>query len=206
MGRVAELGSLGGMSALVSTMIQIRECGAEDFDGIIVLLRQLWPGKVIDLVSLRCVYDRALTSDQQVYLCAVRDQQAVGFGSLAIKSNLWNEAPVGYVNEMVVDGAHRGRGVWHTDSRSPNFMGTQTGMQSHRAGLRISPEGRTRLLRASRLPESCLSLFEVTVTPTPPKHALHRTRRERRGCNPCLPCAGSLSLGRWAKTQCTFVG
>ena len=65
----------------------------------------------MDLVSLRSVYDRALASDRQVYLCAVLDQQVVGFGSLTIKSNLWSEAFVGYVDEMVVDEAQRGRGV-----------------------------------------------------------------------------------------------
>jgi len=32
-------------------------------------------------------------------------------------------------------------------------------------------------------------------------HALQRTRRKRRGCNRCVPCAGSLSLGRSARTN-----
>src|ERR1043165_405112 len=92
-------------------MIQTRECISEDFDGIVALLGQLWPGKSLDLVSLRRVYDRALISDRQAYLCAMCDQQIVGFGSHSIKSNLWNEAFVGYVDEMVVNGTHRGRGV-----------------------------------------------------------------------------------------------
>lgn len=92
-------------------MIQIRKCGAEDFDGIVTLLRQLWPDKPLDLISIRSVYDRSLASDRQVYLCAVCDRQVVGFGSLTIKSNLWSEAFVGYVDEMVVDGEHRGRGI-----------------------------------------------------------------------------------------------
>jgi glucosamine-phosphate N-acetyltransferase len=74
-------------------------------------LGQLWPGKPLDFVSLRSVYDRALGSERQVYLCAVLDQQVIGFGSLAIKSNLWSEAFVGYVDEMIVDEAQRGRGV-----------------------------------------------------------------------------------------------
>ena len=99
------------MAAPVKTMIQIRECKAEDFDSIIVLLGQLWPGKPLDSVSLKRVYDRTLASDRQIYLCAVCDQRVVGFGSLTIKSNLWNEAFVGYVDEMVVDGAHQGRGI-----------------------------------------------------------------------------------------------
>jgi glucosamine-phosphate N-acetyltransferase len=99
------------MTTLGTIMIPIRECKAEDFGSIVALLGQLWPGKPLDSVSLRRVYDRTLAADQQVYLCAVCNQQVVGFGSLAIKSNLWNEAFVGYVNEMVVDAAHRGRGI-----------------------------------------------------------------------------------------------
>ncbi len=92
-------------------MIELRQCSAGDFEGVVALLRQLWPGKPLDTTSLRAVYDRALASDRQLYLCALAGQQIVGFGSLAIKSNLWNEAFVGYVDEMVVDEAHRGRGV-----------------------------------------------------------------------------------------------
>jgi glucosamine-phosphate N-acetyltransferase len=99
------------MTTPVTTLIQIRECKAEDFDSIVTLLDQLWPGKPLDPASLKRVYDRSLASDKQVYLCAVCDQRVVGFGSLTIKSNLWNEAFVGYVDEMVVDGAHQGRGI-----------------------------------------------------------------------------------------------
>src|SRR5437764_13415990 len=92
-------------------MVEVRKCGAEDFEAVVGLLRQLWPDKPFDLISLRSVYGRALASDRQAYLCAWCDQQVVGFGSLSIKSNLWSEAFVGYVDEMVVDAAHRGRGV-----------------------------------------------------------------------------------------------
>jgi GNAT superfamily N-acetyltransferase len=103
---------LGGMSALVTSMVEIRKCGAEDFDGIVPLLRQLWPDKPFDLISLRRVFDRSLASDQQIYFCALCDRQTVGFGSLTINSKLlWSETLVGYVSDMVVDEAHRGRGV-----------------------------------------------------------------------------------------------
>jgi GNAT superfamily N-acetyltransferase len=92
-------------------MIQIRKCSAGDFDGIVTLLSQLWPGKPLDLACLRNVYDCALASERQVYLRASSGQQAVGFGSLTIKSNLWSEAFVGFVDELVVDEAHRGQGI-----------------------------------------------------------------------------------------------
>jgi glucosamine-phosphate N-acetyltransferase len=92
-------------------MIQIRECRAEDFDAVVALLRQLWPRVHLELDTLRSTFDRSLSSDRQIYLCAVPDQEVVGFGSLTTKSNLWNPAAVGYVDEMVVDGEHQGRGI-----------------------------------------------------------------------------------------------
>ena len=92
-------------------MIQIRQCKPEDFDSVVALLKQLWPGKQLDPVALRRVYDRTLASDRQIYLCAESGREVVGFGSLTIKSNLWNEAFVGFVDELVVDGAHQGRGI-----------------------------------------------------------------------------------------------
>lgn len=76
------------------------------------LLRQLYPDKTFDLVLLQRAYNRSLASDEQMFLCAMCDQQVVGFGSLSIKSNLlWCETLIGYVNDMVVDKAYRGRGI-----------------------------------------------------------------------------------------------
>jgi len=86
-------------------------CKAEDFEGIVALLGQLWPGKPLDPVALRRVYDRTLASDHQMYLCAASARRVVGFGSLTLKSNLWSEALVGFVDEMVVDRAHQGQGI-----------------------------------------------------------------------------------------------
>lgn len=92
-------------------MIELRPCRAEDFEGVVILLGQLWPDRPLDAESLRRVYDRALASDGQLYLCAVSGRQVVGFGSIAIKGTLRQEAFVGYVDEMVVDEAQRGRGI-----------------------------------------------------------------------------------------------
>lgn len=92
-------------------MIEIRPCTSKDFAAVVALLGQLWPDKPLDSESLRRIYDRSLCSNQQVYLCAVSEGRVVGFGSLTLKSNLWNEAFVGFVDEMVVDEAHRSRGI-----------------------------------------------------------------------------------------------
>lgn len=103
---------LGGMpSTSLIPMIRIRECTAADFDNVVALLRQLWPGTPLDLGAVRSTFERALASPCQLYLCAESDQKVVGFGSLTTKSTLWNEALVGYVDEMVVDEGHRGKGI-----------------------------------------------------------------------------------------------
>ncbi len=35
----------------------------------------------------------------------------IGFGSLTVKNSLWQAGPIAYVDELVVDEAHRGCGV-----------------------------------------------------------------------------------------------
>ncbi len=92
-------------------MIQIRPCTSEDFQGVLALLRQLWPDKHIDTAMLQVVYERALGSPLQHHICAVEDNVVVGMGSLTINNNLWQEGYLGYVEELVVDERCRGRGI-----------------------------------------------------------------------------------------------
>lgn len=92
-------------------MIQIRECRAEDFAAVARLLRQLWPEKSLDAGSLQAVFERALASEQQVYLCAADVERIVGFGSLTLKNNLWQAGYLGHVDELVVDSQYRSRGI-----------------------------------------------------------------------------------------------
>lgn len=100
------------MDTLATSVVEIRKCKAEDFDVILPLLHQLYPDKTFDLALLQCAYGRLLVSEQWVFLCAVRDQLVIGFGSLTIKTNLlWCGTLIGYVNDMVVDGEYRGRRI-----------------------------------------------------------------------------------------------
>lgn len=92
-------------------MTRIRKCTAADFENVVALLGQLWPGTPLDLGALRSTFERSLASSCQLYLCAESGQKLVGFGSLIMKSTLWNVASVGYVDEMVVDEDHRRRGI-----------------------------------------------------------------------------------------------
>jgi len=65
-------------------MAVIRQCTSADFEQIFVLLEQLWPEKRLDLDALCQVFGRGLDSDLQHYLCAVENENIVGFCSLSI--------------------------------------------------------------------------------------------------------------------------
>lgn len=92
-------------------MVEIRQCDKADFDDVAKLLRQLWPDKPIDVHSLVTVFERALFSNSQKYICAVEDGHVVGFRSLTIKNNLWQEGYICHVDELVVDNNYRHHGV-----------------------------------------------------------------------------------------------
>jgi GNAT superfamily N-acetyltransferase len=89
----------------------VRPCTEADVEAILSLLAQLWPNNPRDPVRTKAVYDRALASSNQLLFCAVADDRAIGFGSLTLKNNLWQEGLIGNVDELVVDEKHRGRGV-----------------------------------------------------------------------------------------------
>lgn len=92
-------------------LVTVRRCASADFDGVVPLLRELWPDNQLDLAALRVVWGSALTSASQVYVCATDSDSVVGFGSLSWKNNLWQEGLLAHVDELVVQSQHRGKGV-----------------------------------------------------------------------------------------------
>lgn len=91
--------------------LKIEPCRQNDFKAVFQLLRQLWPNKQLDMAALQKVFDRALNSDSQVYLCAHDGKDVLGFASLTIKNNLWQAANLGHIDELIVDEKHRGSGL-----------------------------------------------------------------------------------------------
>lgn len=92
-------------------MIQIRDCKIEDFDAILKLLHQLWPQKMIHSELLREVYEKGICSKSNRYICAITDSKIVGFASLTVKGNLWQEGYLGHIDELVVDEPYRRQGI-----------------------------------------------------------------------------------------------
>lgn len=91
--------------------VTIRPTQCEDFDGIIPLLKQLWPANPIDFKAARDIFERGLASDRRAYLCACLGERIIGFGTLMIRDCLWLQGDVGYICDLVVDQEHRGLGV-----------------------------------------------------------------------------------------------
>lgn len=90
---------------------QVRRCLPNDFEEIVLLLRQLWEDKPIDPAALHPIFDRALSSTSKVYLCGTSKKHIIAFGSLTVKENLWPKGHVGYIDELVVKDTHRGTGI-----------------------------------------------------------------------------------------------
>jgi glucosamine-phosphate N-acetyltransferase len=91
--------------------VAITDCAASDFDAVFPLLQQLWPAKSLDRDALSNLFGDALLADSRVLLCARLDHRVVGFGSMTLKTHLWHGGLVGWVDELVVDGEYRGRGI-----------------------------------------------------------------------------------------------
>ena len=91
--------------------MKVRDCTIEDIGRICELLGQLWPGVEVDTPEMKRCFERGLRSPNQRYVCAVREERVVGFCSLNVKNNLWQQGLLGHVDELVVDEKHRRMGI-----------------------------------------------------------------------------------------------
>jgi len=76
---------------------QIRPCTDHDFEAVFRLLGQLWPDRELYRHALPKIFQRALCSAAQVYLCGEVADKVVGFVSLNL----------GHIDELIVDEKHR---------------------------------------------------------------------------------------------------
>ena len=89
----------------------IRTADIKDFDDIYLLLQQLWPDKELNKNKLMAIFSRGIESQNDLYFCAELNGKVIGFYSLGFKNSLWQEGHIAYVNEIVVDKSHRGKGI-----------------------------------------------------------------------------------------------
>jgi len=105
----------------------LRNCAAADIGRISELLGQLWPDVDVHTAELRQCFERGLQSPSQKFLCAVLDEKVVGFCSLNVKHNLWQQGLVGHIEELVVDRPHRPSGIGSALLRRVEAMAGQMG-------------------------------------------------------------------------------
>jgi GNAT superfamily N-acetyltransferase len=91
--------------------VRIRIAVPADFERLVDLLRQLWPGKELDRKRLLAVFNQMMFSDVYRMVCAENGGTVIGFCSTAILDNFWQEGPVLYITTMIVDEKHRGQGI-----------------------------------------------------------------------------------------------
>jgi glucosamine-phosphate N-acetyltransferase len=92
-------------------MIEIRDCINSDFDQVFGLLRQLWPDRALERAMIEESFLRGLGSDSHRYISAVVGDSVVGFCSIIVRSSIWAQGYLGYIDELVVDEVHRGKGI-----------------------------------------------------------------------------------------------
>lgn len=91
--------------------VSIREVTLRDFDQVFGLLKQLWAGRDLDYADMKKVFDHNLNAPDHFYIVAHSGPQIVGYCSLMVKHNLWQQGLLGNVNEMVVEENYRGKGI-----------------------------------------------------------------------------------------------
>lgn len=92
-------------------MIRIRSAQPGDADAVSTLIRQLLPGQAPAGQRLAAVFSAVLSSPGHCCVVALDGDRVIGLGSLSVRPCLWHGGWMGFVDELVVDRDHRGRGV-----------------------------------------------------------------------------------------------
>jgi glucosamine-phosphate N-acetyltransferase len=88
-----------------------RECIVDDFFRLLPLFHQLWPDQHLNEAIMKQVFENGIYSEHQYYVCVEVDERIVGFCSLTVKNNLWQQGNIGHIDELVVDESFRRRGI-----------------------------------------------------------------------------------------------
>lgn len=91
--------------------ITYRVSFADDFDLVFVLIKQLWPDKLLSKYEMRKVFSRSIESDHDFVICAEFNGEIVGIGCMVIKNSFWQESFVGYITTLVVNEEQRNQGI-----------------------------------------------------------------------------------------------
>lgn len=94
---------------------RIREATPDDFDAVFELLLELREHfgdvKPVDRDGMHSLYLRFLRRENRYAYVAETDGRPVALMSLSIDESLYEEKPYMVIDELVVNAAHRGRGI-----------------------------------------------------------------------------------------------
>ena len=90
----------------------IRQCTKQDFEDVYRLLKQLWQENNLDKEAMQKAYVNGIESNNQELLCyEYNNKKLIGFCSLTIKNNLWQQGRMAHIDELIVDDMYRRKGV-----------------------------------------------------------------------------------------------
>ncbi len=91
--------------------ITVRPAERKDFGRVLMLFKQLWPGKALNRKRQEVIYQAMQKSDGYELLCAERESRVVGFASVSIQYNFWQEGSIAHITTMIVDKTCRKQGI-----------------------------------------------------------------------------------------------
>jgi ribosomal protein S18 acetylase RimI-like enzyme len=90
---------------------RVRKAEINDFDRVFELFKQLWPNKQLHYLSQQNVFQRSIESKSDILICSDFADETMGFASMIIMNNFWQESRVGYITTLIVDERCRGIGL-----------------------------------------------------------------------------------------------
>ena len=91
--------------------MEIKDYRDSDFDGVVVLLRQLWPEISFDLKRLAVVFKACSDSDSFTLFCAHDLNRVVGFCEVHFRQSVLKQGMAAYVDIIAVDQTQRRTGL-----------------------------------------------------------------------------------------------
>jgi N-acetylglutamate synthase-like GNAT family acetyltransferase len=89
--------------------IKIRKAKIEDFNELWPLIKQLWPDLKVTRSNIKEFFLKDIKKNK--YVVAEKKQKIIGFGVLSFRGMLYYGETVAYIEALIVDEKHRGRGI-----------------------------------------------------------------------------------------------
>ncbi|WP_411272814.1 GNAT family N-acetyltransferase [Daejeonella sp.] len=114
----------------ITNRIIIRDSKAEDFEGVLSLLKQLWPGSQINSPAIQESFLKTLEVTGHIIRVACTPEKVVGLCSLSIRNNLKAEGNLANIDELVVDETMRRQQIGKLLLEDAEAIAKQNGCKS----------------------------------------------------------------------------